>query len=44
MRNGKLYYNDANPIPVDRRQFLTFADDLAVLIGDPLLPDPAGVT
>jgi len=40
--NNNLYYNGGNPIPVDRGQFLMSTDDLAALIGDPLLPDPAG--
>ena len=41
--DNNLYYNGGDPIPVDNGQFLSFTDDANALVGDPLLPDPAGL-
>ena len=41
--DNNLYFNGGNQIPIDAGQFLSFADDANALIGDPLLPDPAGL-
>jgi len=41
--DNNLYFNGGNQIPIDAGQFLSFVDDANALIGDPLLPDPAGL-
>ena len=41
--DNNLYFNGANQIPIDDGQFLSFVDDANALVGDPLLPDPAGL-
>jgi len=41
--DNNLYFNGGGPIPVDNGQFLDFLDDVNALVGDPLLPDPAGL-
>ena len=38
-----LYFNGPNPIPQDAGQALTFSDDASALVGDPLLPEQAGL-
>jgi len=41
--DNNLYDNAGNTIPQDPTQFLTIADDAHAIVGDPGLPDPAGV-
>lgn len=41
--DNNAYYNGGNAIPPDTGQFVTVADDLSAVFGDPLLPTVSGV-